>query len=90
MHRYGHIVVLDFYDIVPVSSYSGQDVVIAEGIPKPIWHSTAMLYPIVKNNSGGLRVGISSNSTKLVYWWNSISLDLSVEYSGQMIYFTND
>lgn len=90
MRRYGHIIVLDFYDIAPVSCPGGQDVVIAEGIPKPIWYTTAMLYSVVKNNSGGLRVGISSNSTNLVYWWNSSSLDLSVKYSGQMIYFTND
>lgn len=89
LRRYGHIVVLDFYAICPQSVPSGQDVVIADGLPKPIAYAVTTLCGNPGGGAGGLRVGVNNNG-QLVYWWVMSGIDLESSYNGQLVYFTND
>ena len=89
LRRYGHIVVLDFYAICPQSVPSGQDVVIADGLPKPIAYAVTTLCGNPGGGAGGLRVGVNNNG-QLVYWWVMSGINLEGSYSGQLVYFTND
>lgn len=90
LRRYGHIVILDFYGICPQTIPSGQDVVIADGLPKPIAYAVTMLVPNPGSDAdGGLRIGVNNNG-QLVYWWVMSGINLNAAYNGQLMYFTND
>ncbi len=89
LHRCGRIVMLDLYDICPETVPPGQDVVIAEGLPKNITFASTTMLCGPPGTAGGLRVGVDRKG-RLSYWWVGSSIVLKRNYSGQLVYLTND
>ena len=91
MTKYGHVVILTFYDIRYVNNKpEGQEMVIAEGLPAPLGgRSITAVLVSTYSGSVGLRVGVRHDG-KLVYWWVSPDVKANVPCSGQLVYLAND
>ena len=89
MTKYGHVVILSFYDFSFIDRPEGQDVIIAEGLPVPIYGAVSTVLTPTYFGSVGLRVAVRQDG-KLVYWWVSPDANANTVHDGQFVYFTND
>lgn len=88
----GPVVIVDLYDIILKKVVTdASTTIIASGLPKAAAHHTTHITnrpPAAAARN--IRIGIPQNSDKIVCWWNEASSTSVGQFTGQLIYFTNE